>query len=99
MQDTRSKEPVFLNSLSILLSNILMIINPFHYLEYNREQKMSGCPILRKRRLSMFIQKRSGIVIAVTGITLIVNTLPFYLWPLLLMLSCLDGLAPLCSKS
>ncbi|HHT45836.1 MAG TPA: hypothetical protein GX004_00895 [Firmicutes bacterium] len=39
---------------------------------------------MRKRRLSMFIQKCSGIVIAVTGITLIVNTLPFYLWPLLL---------------
>ncbi|MGI6318932.1 MAG: hypothetical protein GX263_05050 [Firmicutes bacterium] len=39
---------------------------------------------MRRRRLSLFLIKCSGVLIAVIGITLIVNTLPLFLWPFLL---------------
>ncbi len=38
----------------------------------------------RRRRFTSFLRKGGGIIISVVGITLIVKTLPYYLWSLLL---------------
>ena len=36
------------------------------------------------RRMSIFLRKGGGIVLAVGGAVLVIRILPFYLWPLLL---------------
>ena len=36
------------------------------------------------RRMSIFLRKSGGIVLAVGGAVLVIRILPFYLWPLLL---------------
>lgn len=44
----------------------------------------AGVLRLRRRRLITFLQKIGGVVLAAAGIALVINTLPLFLWPLLL---------------